>query len=1410
MDHGDSPASSLQSTGDTGQLLQELLNLQKSNALSTGSLNVPQGTTLNQISDSTEVPGSGDGTNPTLAELMMTMYDNPVPRQLITLQGSDTANSFSVYGREVEIITSKPNEVTTSQAKTGSNKVKTTPVVKFEWDPVYYVGNLVILHRLNVYAAYSLRGKSGGVVRIINRKTAERALLKDLTGRVVDIAFAYTDDVILAAVDEIGNLLVHSIKEGDDKKIQVQLLLKITRPRGISTEYHRVIWCPFIPDDCDDSSATESSSTQDASRVLVLIHSEKSEIWNIDMVTREHGSGPLSVDDVENGLIRIDSHTKAVMDAAFSPDGTALATASLDGEVKFFQVNMSENTSPRCLHQWKPHDGKPLSSLFFLDDHRNSSADTQFWRFAITGACNNQEIKIWSCESWVCLQTLRFMCPPDLPTNFSAEPCMKAGLDLSAKYLVLSDIKRQVLYVLQIHQDSAANTAHVSSVSEFLLAQTCLSFAILDASKKKFKKVTEEPHLDDITTGELDKEEGGEDGESKQEVPTASGVQIKLYTVHPKALQELLIRFRPESSAPPASTPSVSTISHDDTGRKKKGLQDGLSDMSFSLDSSRVDSNTSIHHEQPVLLTPEAFTSASPRKDLSTTDPIRASGSSTSSFTQVTGLNEEMFSPHSSGDQSVLSEGSTITQTPTDKDAPSPGMYAVDLTPTKLPQTGESLTSIEEVTPEEKPSALQKVSVDDLFDSARQSLGQTLDSAESQTPRQSIENTSSTTGFEVGQLGAQKLSTMKESYDENDEEVAEVLGESYKEEAEEEEEEEEEVEESLEGGPQSTQPFEEHSGDMESDPVPTSWPRPPDVSTETQEMEDLQNEDVYTEDDDVVVEEEEEESKGENYGKDEDTGNDMGNLQEGSSEEIEEQIDEQNEDLQSPKEAPVALPVAKAREIIKEIHTREIIRENVDKEAISFLNENIQSILAVLEAQNSKIESLQYQLAEQQARQSEIQRQQGESEVLAQQPQNIEERLGKLEVIVTSRVERMFNQHTQKENQRVRELLQQTEQREKQRQDRLQQVLVQSMNNAVASNMERVVRQEMASTILPNVTRILEPVKEQMHQEIAQKLTATDSIIKDSIGKMVRSKQTIEALGVAAGNVLQTPIQLAYREAFQNIVVPSFDRAMQNIFQQVNEVFVKGTKETTKHLDTHLIEIREKHVEARDPIIAQLRKLTDSFQSSADSMKQQVLSTLQSRVNAEIQSALANLEETIVRYVRQAVKEEVSIAVREQGASISDSVLLAMRSGAVTPVQVTPDPHQLQTQILNLLRQGQLNAAFQQALSASNLDLVVFVCETVNPSQVFNQSPCPLQQPVLLSLIQQLSADIGNNTELKHKYLEEAVMNLDTSNPVTQGHMRGVLLGLIQKLKTYITANPNDKTTRSLRMLQMASESLLK
>ena len=133
----------------------------------------------------------------------------------------------------------------------------------------------------------------------------------------------------------------------------------------------------------------------------------------------------------------------------FSPDGTALATASADGQVKFFQVYMHGTENPRCLHQWKPHDGQPVSTLFFLDNHKDHQPDEQFWKFALTGSCKNTELKLWSCENWTCLQTVQIKSGPT--GMIDGKPmALKAVLDLSAQYLLLSDIHRNHVYALQL------------------------------------------------------------------------------------------------------------------------------------------------------------------------------------------------------------------------------------------------------------------------------------------------------------------------------------------------------------------------------------------------------------------------------------------------------------------------------------------------------------------------------------------------------------------------------------------------------------------------------------------------------------------------------------------------------------------------------------------------------------------------------------------------------------------------------------------------------------------------------------------------------------------------------------------------------------------------------------------------
>ena len=63
----------------------------------------------------------------------------------------------------------------------------------------------------------------------------------------------------------------------------------------------------------------------------------------------------------------------------------ALTLTDLKVSISNYQVYMHGNEAPRCLHQWSPHDGKALSSLFFLDNHLNYNPEEQFWKFAVTG-----------------------------------------------------------------------------------------------------------------------------------------------------------------------------------------------------------------------------------------------------------------------------------------------------------------------------------------------------------------------------------------------------------------------------------------------------------------------------------------------------------------------------------------------------------------------------------------------------------------------------------------------------------------------------------------------------------------------------------------------------------------------------------------------------------------------------------------------------------------------------------------------------------------------------------------------------------------------------------------------------------------------------------------------------------------
>lgn len=146
----------------------------------------------------------------------------------------------------------------------------------------------------------------------------------------------------------------------------------------------------------------------------------------------------------------------------------------------------------------------------------------------MTGCDNNTELKVWSCEVWTCLQTIKFAPNP----STGKMPVLKAGLDLSAGYLFLSDIYNKILYILNLSKDKSEAVACVSAISEFLLPYPILSFGIVDAAQRKIR-----------STGEL-----LEDLCSMEEIDdNDEHLVINMFLVQPKSLQECHIAFKPAS-----------------------------------------------------------------------------------------------------------------------------------------------------------------------------------------------------------------------------------------------------------------------------------------------------------------------------------------------------------------------------------------------------------------------------------------------------------------------------------------------------------------------------------------------------------------------------------------------------------------------------------------------------------------------------------------------------------------------------------------------------------------------------------------------------------------------------------------------------------------------------------------------
>ncbi|XP_028156608.1 enhancer of mRNA-decapping protein 4 [Ostrinia furnacalis] len=1202
--------------------------------------------------------------------------------QTISFSEGDGVCSAEVFANQVVVTTNAGNH------NHGSSKVKLKNLVDYNWEPKFYPGQLLAIHLSGKYLAYSIKapnavnpGTWSGMVRVVYNTEPgidRRALIKGMKGEVQDLSFAHIQkEVVLACIDEHGNFYVHEI-EATDSGLRCTLIAEVREETGSLGAWHRVVWCPYIPDDDDDAPS------DDVARLLLTTHNNIARMWNIRAAATGSGAAGACGGAVWGG-----EHSAPLVDAAFSPDGTALATASADGYVMFFQVYMHNESSPRCLHKWQPHAGKPLSCLFFLDNHKNYNSDVQFWKFAVTGAENNTSIKIWSCKSWNCLQSISFTTGP------SAEPAslgLKAMLDSSASYLILSDFKARSLYVLNMARDAEDSTAYCRSISEFLLPYPVLSFCIVDAEEEQAKceSSCDDPFHrngsgDDAPAEPDDFDLQGHESPGAECGESGRRVRVRLYIVQPKGLQEgELVYAQPSPRThglsdlalePPAAceAPGIASSILQQQSQQLKSLLMSKQTQPGSLIGQRPESP--VITPQLNLMTPDAFSSPGKREEddpplSATPDVTGVSRTSTGGLVvsdSVSGGTSASGGSGALGGAKLASAGSSPSREVQEIMAHGdyyPPMQEND----DVEEDTEPEAPITVITPTTEPAnapanASSTVNVAALTNAANLANVANLTNAANMANVANLTNAANIANVASLTNAANLANVASLTNAANLANVANLPA-------------------ALAGAARS-ELF-----------VPPEKPPPPGKLVHSNS----------------------------------DTSWPQISLA---------QISEANQrkassDKSSSQSLNASLLTANDRERDRDRDTP------AERARLDALDLKLDKLTELVSAQSRELRALRGAVAS---------------------PREA--------------VDAALHAHAARTTAAIHE--------------------------ALSEGWERIARVGEAASGRAaqaaglGAARALEPLAAALQHELAAKLSATDHLLRDNIDKLANSKTMMERLSTSIAKSLSDMVRESFRETLFECVVPAMEKAHAQLFRQINGAFQNGTKEFAANTEAAARAAAERGGAAA----------TASLRAALD------------RHAAALAAAAANHPSPhhyapALQEAAHSVLEKEMVWWREQARSLALQVSRAHSPATPAASHASSMDRQMQVaQIQSLMSSGDMNGAFQLALSASDLALVMSACRAAEPARVFGP-PCQLKQHVLLSLVQQLAADMSRDTALKHRYLEEAIMNLDTSNPVTREHLPVVVRELQKQVCAFLSAQPSHALARQFKMLLMAADSLVK
>ena len=300
---------------------------------------------------------------------------------------------------------------------------------------------------------------------------------------------------------------------------------------------------------------------------------------------------------------------------------------------------------------------------------------------------------------------------------------------------------------------------------------------------------------------------------------------------------------------------------------------------------------------------------------------------------------------------------------------------------------------------------------------------------------------------------------------------------------------------------------------------------------------------------------------------------------------------------------------------------------------------------------------------------------------------------------------------------------------------------------SMAVEIQKAVRNEINSTLVPIIDQ---KVREHVKQAVAPVLLSLDSIGKT--GVQVDQDHLVNAITAK----VEAPLRAAFADNMKTVLIPAFESVSGQMFAQISSSLDGGMSKSGAS-DSKL-----------DEITSQLVTMT--------SMVKQLSSEVDSLRNTMAEQSMRGRAES-----------------------------LASSAGIATAAE---QQQVLEQEVMALLGERQYEAAFTKAMSASTIEMALFVCRKADMSSVLGGQSPSLSQPILLCLMHQLGTSVVaakdvNNLQTELEWLTEVSLSIIPNDESMKRHLPGVLQQLITGISEKMARTDQNSRRPLQRLLQV-------